>query len=73
MVVLRCSKDCSVIAQLEKLPNYKLKSKNLLADATELVAEVELAGKHMEMLEDLRSAEGVQEISILASVSGSIL
>ncbi len=73
MIVLRCQKDCPALHTLESLPNYRLKSKNMAGDMTELVAEAMLSQSQMEQLEQLRGSEGIEEISILSSVSGSVL
>ena len=73
LVVLRCDADCAVADKLTAFRNYRLKNKNMTAGATELVAEMELNNKDMVLLERLRSEPGVQEISVMASVSGSVL
>ena len=73
MVVLRCEAECDVVEKLAVFPNYRLKNKNMTEQFTELVAEMELNGKDMVQLERLRNAPGVQEITIMASVSGSVL
>ena len=73
MVVLRCDADCNVADKLTAFPHYRLKNKNMTGTATELVAEIELNGKDMVLLERLRSEPGVQEITVMASVSGSVL
>ena len=73
MVVIRCEADCDVADKLATLPHYRLKNKNMTAGATELVAEVELSEHNMAVLEKLRNHEGVQEITVMSSVSGSVL
>lgn len=73
LVVLRCDGDCAAADKLAAFRNYRLKNKNMTAGATELVAEMELNNKDMVLLERLRSEPGVQEISVMASVSGSVL
>ena len=73
MVVLRCDAECNVADKLTAFPHYRLKNKNMTGTATELVAEMELNGKDMVLLERLRSEPGVQEITVMASVSGSVL
>ena len=73
MVVLRCDSGCDVADKLTAFPHYRMKNKNMTADTTELVAEMELNGKDMVLLERLRGEPGVQEITVMASVSGSVL
>ena len=73
MVVLRCEADCEAANVLRSFPHYSLKNKNMTAGATEWVVEVELNQKHMNQLESLREKPGVQEITIMRSVSGSVL
>ena len=73
MVVLRCEAACEAANSLSTFPHYTLKNKNITADAMELVAEMELNPKDMEQLESLRNKPGVQEITIMRSVSGSVL
>ena len=73
MVVLRCAPECDAAKLLRGFPHYRLKNKNMTADATELVAEVELSQKDMDKLESLRDREGVLEITVMHSVSGSVL
>ena len=73
LVVLRCDADCAVADKLTAFRNYRLKNKNMTAGATELVAEMELNNKDMVLLERLRSEPGVHEITVMASVNGSVL
>ena len=73
MVVLRYSGNCNAERKLQSYRRYRLKNKNLSGDTTELVAEVILSKAEMEKLERLRNEEGVQEITIMRSVSGSVL
>ncbi len=73
LVVLRCDADCAVADKLAAFRNYRLKNKNMTAGATELVAEMELNNKDMVLLERLRGEPGVQEITVMASVNGSVL
>ena len=58
---------------MEQLPRFVLKNKNLQGDHIELVAEVELTAQALQTVEALSTAEGVQEITIMRSVSGSVL
>ena len=73
MVVLRCEPECDAAKLLRGFPHYRLKNKNMTADATELVAEMELTNKDMLLLERLRDQPGIHEITIMSSVSGSVL
>lgn len=73
MVVIRCSSEFDPIAKLSGYPHYRLKHKNVTAQTTEVVAEVELTRKHMDKLERLKNEPHVHEITIMSSVSGSIL
>ena len=73
MVVLRCEPESDAAKLLRGFPHYRLKNKNITAGATELVAEVELSQKDMDRLESLRDKEGVLEITVMHSVSGSVL
>ena len=73
LVVLRCAGDCAAADKLAAFRNYRLKNKNMTAGATELVAEMELNNKDMARLENLRKEPGVQEITVMASVNGSVL
>jgi len=62
-----------VADKLTEFPHYRMKNKNMTGTATDLVAEMELNGKDMVLLERLRGEPGVQEITVMASVSGSVL
>ena len=73
MVILRCDAECNVADKLTTFPHYRLKNKNMTGSSTELVAEMELNGKDMVLLERLRGEPGVQEITVMSSVSGSVL
>ena len=73
MIVLRYSKGCEAVKTVEQLPRFVLKNKNLQGDHIELVAEVELTAQALQTVEALSTAEGVQEITIMRSVSGSVL
>ena len=52
---------------------YNFNVPSTFADTTELVAEVELNQKDMNRLESLRDMPGVQKITVMRSVSGSVL
>lgn len=73
MIVVRYNEDSTVEQKLRALPNYQLKNKNMTAVATELVAEVVLNDADMKKLSELRKEKGVQEITVMSSVGGSVL
>lgn len=73
MVVVRYSGESSVERRMEKFPAYRMKNKTISGEYTELVAEVRLTDNNMVRLEALRDEPGVEEISIMHSVSGSVL
>ena len=73
MVVVRYSAEAELEATLKKMPGYVMKNKTLRAGTTELVAEIRLGDAQMQQLNKLQGKEGVQEISIMHSVSGSVL
>lgn len=73
MVVVRYTGQCQAEKKLQSYRRYRLKNKNMTGEATELVAEVILSKSEMENLEKLRSEEGVLEITVMQSVSGSVL
>ena len=73
MVVVRYSGECKAENKLSHMRHYQLKNKNMTADATELVAEIMLTGADMKRVESLRDEPGVQEITIMSSVGGSVL
>ena len=73
MVVTRFDGKRDVESQIAALPGYQLKNKTMTGASTELVAEVELDDGGMEALSALRELPGVQEITIMRSVSNSVL
>ena len=73
MVVARYGADADVERRLAALPGYRLKNKTLSAAGTELVAEVRLREKDRQAVEAMKDSEGIQEISLMASVGGSAL
>lgn len=73
MVVVRYTDDRNVEQKLQSLRHYQLKNKNMTAGATELVAEVMLNDAEMQKLSKLRADPGVQEITVMSSVGGSVL
>ena len=59
--------------ELAAMPGYQLKNKTMSGSRTELVAELRLNDADMEKLSALRSAPGVQEITVMRSTAGSVL
>ena len=72
MIVVRFEGD-GPEEKLSALPGYRMKNKTMAGNATELVAESRLNEKGMEILNALRAEPGVQEISVMRSVAGSVL
>lgn len=73
MVVLRCSAESNAENELAAMPGFKLKNKTVNAATTEVVAEMRLGRKGMQVLDQMRNYPGVTEITIMHSVSGSVL
>lgn len=73
MVVVRFDQGSLVERELASFDGYRMKNKTMTGSATELVAEVRLNEAGMARLEELRSLPGVQEISVMRSVSSSVL
>ena len=73
MVSVHCEDGSAVEQELVAMPGYQLKNKTMSSNRTELVAELRLNDADMEKLSALRSAPGVQEITVMRSVSGSVL
>lgn len=73
MVVVRYSGQCAVEHKIQGFRHYQLKNKNMTENATELVAEMMLSNADLQKLERLRTEPGVQEITIMSSVGGSVL
>ena len=73
MVVARFDADCEAEEALEEMPGYRMKNKTMSGEMTEIVAEMRLGKAGMEKLSELRKMEGVQEITIMRSVTGSVL
>jgi hypothetical protein len=48
-------------------------NKNMTQQTTEVVAEVRLTQEEVSKLEKLREAAGVQEITVMSSMGGSVL
>ncbi|MBQ9148936.1 MAG: DUF4956 domain-containing protein [Oscillospiraceae bacterium] len=73
MIVVRCDATCGLESKLATLPSYRLKNKTITPNYTELVVEARLSDTNLKRLESLRNEDGVKEISVMASVSGSAL
>lgn len=73
MVVARYNADSEVESYIRQLPGYQLKNKTISAHSVELVVQLQLDDHNMKKLENLRNAPGVQEITIMRSVSNSVL
>lgn len=73
MIVARYEEGCGIEESLQALPGFRMKNKLMAGKSTELVAEVRLNDSGMEALSQLRHQPGVQEISVMRSVSGSVL
>ena len=73
MVVARFSSACPLEEQLAQLPGCRLKNKTINAGMTELVVEVRMDDDTMLMIDNMRYQAGVEELTIMQSVSGSIL
>lgn len=65
--------DETVNSALRLLPKYKLRSKNMVGDAFEMVLELKLTEAQMKQVEALRSVEGVQEVDLLSYNGGTTL
>ena len=73
MVSVHYEDGSAVEQELAAMPGYQLKNKTMSGNRTELVAELRLNDADMEKLSTLRSTPGVQEITVMRSVSGSVL
>lgn len=73
LLVVRYTGEGYVEDHLEGLRGYKLKNKTIGKSGTEIVAEVRLSQSELKTLDELRTAAGVTELSVMASVSGSAL
>ena len=65
--------DETVNSALRLLPKYKLRSKNMVGDAFEMVLELKLTEAQMKQVEALRSVEGVREVDLLSYNGGTTL
>ena len=73
MVVARFDAASGAEEKLLAMSGCRLKNKTMSGGFTELVVEVRLGKKGMEELETMRNQQGVHEISVMRSVSGSVL
>ena len=73
MIVARYTADSPVEDKLMALPGFTLKNKSMTRETTELVGEVRLKDNNPREINALRKVEGVKEISLLDSTSGSTL
>jgi uncharacterized membrane protein YhiD involved in acid resistance len=73
MIVARYEADSPVEDKLMDLPGFVMKNKSMTRDYTELVGEVRLRENNPRALAGLRAMEGVREISIMVSASGTTL
>lgn len=73
MIIARYRADSQVEEMILALPGFTLKNKSMTAETTELVGEVRLKDNDPQAINALRRVEGVQEISLMASASGSTL
>ena len=73
MVVVRLDRDSGAEFQISAMPGYRMKNKTVTDDMIELVAEMRLSKSAIKKLTLLQEEEGVREVSIMKSVSGSVL
>ena len=73
MVVIRYDAGSEVENKLSAVTGYKLKNKTMTGAYTELVAEIKLTDAGLQKIDYLRNIPGVREVTIMASVSGSVL
>lgn len=73
VVRYNAASDETVNSALRLLPKYKLRSKNMMGDAFEMVLELKLTEAQRKQVEALRSVEGVQEVNILSYNGGTTL
>ena len=73
MVVVRYTAGSPVEEKLMELHGFTMKNKSMTREYTELVGEVRLRDNNPKALNALRNVEGVQEISIMVSASGTTL
>jgi hypothetical protein len=73
MIVARYAANSAVEDKIMDLPGFTLKNKSMTRDTTELVGEVRLKDNNPREINALRKLEGVKEISLMVSTSGSTL
>ncbi len=73
MIVARYSADSPVEDELMALPGFTMKNKSMTREYTELVCEVRLKENDPRAVAALRTIEGVREINIMVSASGTTL
>ena len=73
MIVARYEADSPVEDKIMALPGFTMKNKSMTRDLTELVGEVRLKDNNPRAINGLRKLEGVREISLMVSTSGSTL
>ena len=73
MIVVRYDVGSEVEAKLSGITGYKMKNKTMTGAYTELVAEIKLTETGLQKIDYLRNIPGVREVTIMASVSGSVL
>ena len=73
MIVARYTADSPVEDKIMELPGFVMKNKSMTRDTTELVGEVRLKDNNPRQINGLRKIEGVKEISLMVSTSGSTL
>ena len=73
VVRYNAASDETVNSALRLLPKYKLRSKNMMGDAFEMVLELKLTETQRKQVETLRSVEGVQEVNLLSYNGGTTL
>ena len=73
VVRYNAASDETVNSALRLLPKYKLRSKNMMGDAFEMVLDLKLTEAQRKQVEALRSVEGVQEVNILSYNGGTTL
>jgi hypothetical protein len=73
MIVARYDAGSPVEDKLMDLPGFTMKNKSMTREYTELVGEVRLKDNNPRALNSLRNVEGVRELSIMVSTSGTTL
>ena len=73
MIVIRYDADSPVEDKLMGLPGFTMKNKSMTREYSELVGEIRMKDNNPKALSGLRHVEGVREVSLMASTSGSTL